>query len=203
MTLLFPSSQLLHVFLPFDAADMIAFSAKSTLWLLDSSPRAPSPTLPSLCRSRTFIFAQSCLLTIITCSMAFPALTATVDGNMAKLVPADMSVLDTDKQLYAIWIGYPENAVGEYNKKTMQVTLVCCFSPVVLCSRSLVVYSLKGLRASNILSFPRKRPSPMMPQYVFIISTNLSSAHLSSSGRRACRCRHQQLLTDSTGNHVD
>lgn len=44
---------------------------------------------------------------------AFPALTATASGsNMVKLAPADDSVFAGHMgDLYAIWVGYPDNAV--------------------------------------------------------------------------------------------
>lgn len=44
---------------------------------------------------------------------AFPALTAEADGdNMVKLTPADDSVFAGHQgDLYAIWVGYPDNAV--------------------------------------------------------------------------------------------
>jgi len=53
---------------------------------------------------------------------AFPALTAMeANDNLVKLTPADSSVIQNKGELYAIWINYPENAVGVYDPVKMTV----------------------------------------------------------------------------------
>jgi len=42
---------------------------------------------------------------------------------MATLTPVDESVLSNTGDVYAVWIGFPENAVGAYNKETKTVTV--------------------------------------------------------------------------------